>query len=111
MGSFLSSAGAVMLAEFGGKAQIATVALAARFAQLVPATLGTTCGLMLAIVPAIMLGDRMAGGLPHSYIHVAAALRGAAISPGPDCAAPLAGSRRHATRRAASPAPCRVSAA
>ena len=41
--------------------------------------LGTTLGMMLANIPAVLIGDRMAGRLPVSAIRVVAALVFAAL--------------------------------
>ena len=57
------------LAEIGDKTQIATVALAARFDSVFWVMLGTTLGMMLANVPAVFLGDKLANRLPISLIH------------------------------------------
>lgn len=62
------------LAEIGDKTQIATVALAARFDSLIWVLTGTTIGMMIANVPAVFVGDRMANRLPISLIHRIAAL-------------------------------------
>ena len=48
---------AFFLAEMGDKTQIATVALAARFPDLVAVVAGTTLGMMLANGPAVFLGE------------------------------------------------------
>jgi putative Ca2+/H+ antiporter (TMEM165/GDT1 family) len=59
----------------GDKTQIATIALAARYASIYWVVLGTTLGMMIANVPAVLAGDRFAGKLPLKLIHgVAAAL-------------------------------------
>lgn len=66
---------AFFLAEMGDKTQIATVALAAQYRALVPVVLGTTLGMMIANVPAVVLGDRMANRLNVKLVHrVAAAI-------------------------------------
>lgn len=63
------------LAEMGDKTQIATVALAARFDALVPVVAGTTLGMMIADVPAVFLGDRVAQKVPMKLVHgIAAAI-------------------------------------
>ncbi len=59
-GVFLTTVVAFFLVEMGDKTQLATIALAARFASLVPVVAGTTLGMMLANVPAVWLGDRLA---------------------------------------------------
>lgn len=65
---------AFFLAEMGDKTQIATVALAAQFAAFIPVVAGTTLGMMIANVPAVLLGDRMSHQLPVRFIHALAAL-------------------------------------
>jgi putative Ca2+/H+ antiporter (TMEM165/GDT1 family) len=52
---------AFFLAEMGDKTQIATVALAAKYAALAAVVAGTTLGMMIANVPAVLLGERLAG--------------------------------------------------
>jgi len=53
----------------GDKTQIATVALAARYADVVQVVLGTTLGMMLANVPAVFLGDKLAKRLSMRWVH------------------------------------------
>ncbi len=65
---------AFFFAEIGDKTQIATVALAARFAVFYPVVVGTTLGMMLANLPAVLVGGRIADRLPGRTIRVAAAL-------------------------------------
>ncbi|WP_118179426.1 TMEM165/GDT1 family protein [Paraburkholderia phosphatilytica] len=62
------------LAEMGDKTQIATVALAARFHDFFGVVAGTTLGMMIANVPAILLGDRFAHKLPTRLVHGIAAV-------------------------------------
>lgn len=57
------------LAEMGDKTQIATVALAARYDTLVPVVAGTTLGMMLADVPAVFLGDKIAQKVNMRLVH------------------------------------------
>ncbi|MCX0332413.1 TMEM165/GDT1 family protein [Acinetobacter radioresistens] len=57
------------LAEIGDKTQIATVALAARFNSIFWVTAGTTLGMLLANVPAVFIGDKLAHKLPIALIH------------------------------------------
>lgn len=78
-GAFLTTLVAFFLAEIGDKTQIATIALAARFEPFGAVVLGTTLGMMLANIPAVLLGDRLAGRLPVGAIRVAAALVFAAL--------------------------------
>jgi putative Ca2+/H+ antiporter (TMEM165/GDT1 family) len=64
---------AFFLVEMGDKTQIATVALAARFQAFYAVVAGTTCGMMIANVPAVLLGNRLAGRLPQRAVHIVAA--------------------------------------
>lgn len=75
LGVFGATVLAFFLAEMGDKTQIATVALAARYSEIVQVVLGTTFGMMLANVPAVFLGDRLARRLSMSLVHgIAAAI-------------------------------------
>ena len=66
---------AFFLVEMGDKTQIATVALAAKYASFWWVVAGTTLGMMIANVPAVLIGNRMAVKLPLRWIHgVAAAI-------------------------------------
>ena len=65
---------AFFLAEMGDKTQIATVAMAARYSEVLLVVLGTTLGMMLANVPAVLIGDKLAGRLPIRQVHAVAAL-------------------------------------
>lgn len=70
---------AFFLAEMGDKTQIATVMLAARFNDLLTVTAGTTLGMMIANVPAVLLGDRVVKRVPVQWVHRIAAVIFAAI--------------------------------
>jgi Ca2+/H+ antiporter, TMEM165/GDT1 family len=72
-GVFLTTLVAFFAAEMGDKTQIATVALAARYHSLLAVVAGTTCGMMLANVPAVYLGGRIAGKVPLKLVHGIAA--------------------------------------
>lgn len=65
---------AFFLAEMGDKTQIATVAMAAQFKAFWAVVAGTTLGMMIANVPAVLLGDRLAGRIPVRLVHGVAAL-------------------------------------
>ena len=65
---------AFFLAEMGDKTQIATVALAARYSDLVWVVAGSTLGMMLANVPAVYLGDKVAERIPMVWVHGVSAL-------------------------------------
>jgi len=73
-GVFLTTLIAFFLAEIGDKTQIATVALAAAYANLPAVVLGTTCGMLLANAPVIFLGSAFADRLPLRAMRVGAAL-------------------------------------
>lgn len=74
-GVFLATLLAFFMAEMGDKTQVATVALAARFDAIVSVVAGTTLGMMLANVPAVYLGERIAGKVPLKLVHgIAAAI-------------------------------------
>jgi Ca2+/H+ antiporter, TMEM165/GDT1 family len=61
------------LAEMGDKTQIATVAMAAKFASPVVVVIGTTLGMLIADVPAVFVGDRFAAKIPMKLVHSIAA--------------------------------------
>lgn len=63
-GVFVTAFMAFFLAEMGDKIQLATVALAARFDALAQVIVGTTLGMMIANVPAVWIGDRLAQQIP-----------------------------------------------
>ena len=73
-GVFGTTVLAFFLAEMGDKTQIATVALAARYADLVAVVAGTTLGMMIANVPAVLLGDVVAKKVSMTLVHGIAAL-------------------------------------
>jgi putative Ca2+/H+ antiporter (TMEM165/GDT1 family) len=70
---------AFFVAEMGDKTQVATVMLAARFDAIVAVTAGTTLGMMIANVPAVLLGERAVRVLPVRWVHRVAALVFAAL--------------------------------
>ena len=72
-GVFTTTLIAFFLAEMGDKTQIATVALAAQYQDLFLVVAGTTFGMMLANVPAVLLGDRIAERMPIRLVHAVAA--------------------------------------
>jgi len=64
---------AFFLAEMGDKTQVATVALAAQYQSLIAVVAGTTFGMMIANVPAVIMGDRIASKIPVRIVHAIAA--------------------------------------
>lgn len=74
-GVFATTVVAFFAAEMGDKTQIATVALAARYHAFAWVVAGTTLGMMIANVPAVLVGGRLAHRLPLRLVHgVAAAI-------------------------------------
>lgn len=73
LGVFGTTLVAFFLAEMGDKTQVATIALAAQYQSLLQVVLGTTLGMMIANVPAVLLGDRIAGRMPVRLVHAVAA--------------------------------------
>ena len=61
------------IAEMGDKTQIATVAMAARYADAVWVVVGSTLGMLIANVPAVYAGDKLAGRIPMRLVHGIAA--------------------------------------
>ena len=72
-GVFGTTLVAFFLAEMGDKTQVATVALAAQYQAFISVVVGTTFGMMLANVPAVLLGDRIADKMPVRLVHTIAA--------------------------------------
>jgi Ca2+/H+ antiporter, TMEM165/GDT1 family len=74
-GVFGTTLVAFFLVEMGDKTQIATVALAAKYGSLAAVVSGTTLGMLLANVPAVLLGEVAAKKLPMRLVHgIAAAI-------------------------------------
>lgn len=72
-GVFMTTLVAFFLAEMGDKTQVATVALAAQYQAFFSVVAGTTLGMMLANVPAVLIGDKLANKLPIRLVHSIAA--------------------------------------
>ena len=73
-GIFLATLVAFFLVEIGDKTQIATSLLAAQFHDITLVTIGTTVGMMLANVPAVLLGEVATKIVPLKYVRIAAAI-------------------------------------
>ena len=78
-GIFLATLVTFFIVEIGDKTQIATSLLAARFHQILLVTAGTTLGMMIADVPAVLLGEAATKIVPLKYVRMAAAAIFAAI--------------------------------
>lgn len=61
------------LAEMGDKTQVATVAMAAHYAAPLMVVVGTTLGMLIADVPAVFTGDKLASKIPMKLVHSIAA--------------------------------------
>lgn len=74
-GVFTTTLIAFFLAEMGDKTQVATVALAAQYQSLIAVVAGTTLGMMMANVPAVIMGDKISDKMPVQLVHrIAAAI-------------------------------------
>ena len=74
-GVFSTTVITFFLAEMGDKTQIATVALAARYTDLVAVVAGTTLGMMISNVPAVFMGEKIAQKVSMKLVHgIAAAI-------------------------------------
>jgi putative Ca2+/H+ antiporter (TMEM165/GDT1 family) len=67
------------LAEMGDKTQIATIALAAHYGAPVLVVIGTTLGMLIADVPAVFVGEKLAKRIPMRLVHSIAAAIFAAL--------------------------------
>lgn len=72
-GVFGATLVAFFLVEMGDKTQVATVALAARYASIAAVVAGTTLGMLLANIPAVVLGERLLRRVPVKSVRRAAA--------------------------------------
>jgi len=72
-GAFVTTLIAFFFVEMGDKTQLATVALAARYQALAAVVLGTTLGMLIANVPAVLLGEALADRLPMRALRWGAA--------------------------------------
>jgi putative Ca2+/H+ antiporter (TMEM165/GDT1 family) len=79
LGVFGATLVTFFLAEMGDKTQIATVAMAAHYAAPLLVVIGTTAGMLIADVPAVFVGDRLAARIPMKLVHAIAAAIFAAL--------------------------------
>jgi Ca2+/H+ antiporter, TMEM165/GDT1 family len=73
-GAFLTTLVSFFLVEIGDKTQIATIALGARYGDVVSVTAGTTLGMLLANAPVVLAGDALIKRVPLNAVRIAAAL-------------------------------------
>jgi putative Ca2+/H+ antiporter (TMEM165/GDT1 family) len=79
LGVFGNTTAAFFLTEMGDKTQIATVMLAARYGALTAVVVGTTAGMLMANVPAVVFGEALVKRLPAAPVHRIAAILFAAV--------------------------------
>ncbi len=72
--AFVATTIAFFLAEIGDKTQVATVLLAARYHPFWEVVAGTTLGMLVANVPVVVLGSRLADRLPLKTARTVAAI-------------------------------------
>jgi putative Ca2+/H+ antiporter (TMEM165/GDT1 family) len=73
LGVFGTTLVTFFLAEMGDKTQVATIAMAAHYADALMVVAGTTLGMLIADVPAVFVGDRFAARIPMKWVHRIAA--------------------------------------
>ena len=73
-GAFVATVVAFFIAEIGDKTQIATLALAAAYPDLLAVVAGTTAAMLIANIPAVFLGDALSGKLPIRQMNYVAAI-------------------------------------
>ena len=76
---FMLTVALFFLAEMGDKTQIATIALGARYEDVLAVTIGTTLGMMLANAPAVWIGQKFTRRMPIKWVHAVAAVTFIAI--------------------------------
>jgi putative Ca2+/H+ antiporter (TMEM165/GDT1 family) len=69
LGAYGTTVVTFFLVEMGDKTQIATLALAARYHALLAVIAGTTLGMLIADVPAVLLGRVVADRIPVQLMH------------------------------------------
>jgi len=72
-GAFMATLTSFFMAEMGDKTQVATLALAAAYPNLIAVVAGTTIGMLAANGPVVFLGSTLTTRLPMRAIHVGAA--------------------------------------
>jgi len=74
LGVFALTTVAFFIVEMGDKTQVATVALAAKYQSLLAIVAGTTLGMLVANVPVVYAGRKLADRIPLRYARWFAAL-------------------------------------
>ncbi|AZI37259.1 hypothetical protein NT2_01_02630 [Caenibius tardaugens NBRC 16725] len=73
-GAFATTLIAFFFIEMGDKTQIATVALGAQFHSVLAVMTGSTLGMMIANVPAVLLGNELIKRIPLNTVRIVTAL-------------------------------------
>ena len=73
MGVFGATLVSFFLAEMGDKTQLATVAMTVHYATPLLVVIGTTLGMLIADVPAVFVGSKLASRIPLKLVHSVAA--------------------------------------
>jgi len=73
-GAFITTTIMFFLAEMGDKTQFATIALAAEYNSLFMVVAGSTFGMMIANVPAVIFGDKIMKFVPLKWVRIIASL-------------------------------------
>lgn len=68
MGVLITTVVAFFIAEMGDKTQLATVALAAKYADIVAVTIGTTLGMMASNALAVFLGHKLVEKISMTWV-------------------------------------------
>jgi len=72
-GVFITTFIIFFIVEMGDKTQLATIALAAKYKNIIPIVAGTTLGMMIANVPAVWIGETLSKRINMKYLRWAAA--------------------------------------
>ncbi|PLK26426.1 TMEM165/GDT1 family protein [Novosphingobium sp. TH158] len=72
-GAFLTTLVSFFFVEIGDKTQVATIALAAHYRDVLTVAAGTTLGMMIANVPAVFLGEELVKRVSLKGARIAAA--------------------------------------
>jgi putative Ca2+/H+ antiporter (TMEM165/GDT1 family) len=78
--AFIATVVCFFIAEIGDKTQLATAALAAKFDTVLPVVAGSTLGMMLADIPAVLLGHGAGHRIEVWWIRWLAAALSAALA-------------------------------
>jgi len=73
-GAFLTTLVVFFLVEMGDKTQVATIALGARFRTVAAVAIGTTIGMLIANIPAVLAGQALIQRIPLRAVRIVAAL-------------------------------------